>query len=297
MELDIGGQPFDLKLSLTMGQAFRWQEKEGWYSGVVGGVFIKIRQTRDGKVEFRSSQPEESTADLLRSYFRLDDDIEAIYAEICRDRKVAELVKLYPGLRILRQEPWECLVAYLCSANNNIRRIGQIVEEMSKKFGDSVSLDGETRRSFPTPAKLDKAGESELERLALGLRQRHIGIYQAAQKVTQGSLNLDDLRGKDYAPAKKELMNLYGVGPKIADCVLLFSLDKLEAFPIDTWISRALVEWLFPDLKPPEGRKLRDSDLRKLRERARQHFGRYRGYANQYLFHGAMSRGAKQTNA
>ena len=150
MELVID-QPFDLKSSLESGQAHRWKKVDGWYSGVVRGELIQIRQ-KGQVVEFSSGpSPEASMAAMLRDYFRLDDDINAIYSEINRDRRVAEMVTKYPGLRILRTEPWECLVAFICSANNNIARIHQLMERMSDEFGNPILLNGQTRHTFPVP--------------------------------------------------------------------------------------------------------------------------------------------------
>jgi N-glycosylase/DNA lyase len=269
-------QPFDLAASLESGQAHRWRREEGWYSGVVQGNFIKIRQTNCG-VEFRSEPwPEASLVPLLQSYFRLDDDINDIYAEICCDERVARMVARYPGLRVLRQEPWECLIAFICSANSNIPRIHQVMEKMSDHYGCPINMDGEVRHAFPTPEQLAEAGEMELRRLGLGFRAPYVD--KATRMVLGKRLDLDALIQLPYSEAKARLMECPGIGPKIADCIAVFSLDKLEAFPIDVWVRRALGEWYFPDQKAPPNRALL--------EWAQQRFGRYGGYAQQYLFHG-----------
>ena len=221
-------------------------------------------------------------APLLHNYFRMDDDIEAIYAEISRrDPKVAELVTQYRGMRILRQEPWECLVAYICSRQSPIKRIIQNSESLAEKFEDPIFLGGETRRAFPTPAQLVEVGEDELNKSLVGFSSYAPNVYRAAKRVVSGELVLDTLKRMPYAEAKKELMQLHGIGPKIADCILLFSLGKLDAFPIDRWIGRALVEWYFPGQKTPASHEL--PTWAKLFQ---EHFGSYAGYANQYLFHG-----------
>ena len=261
-----------------MGQAFRWQaDGNGWFSGVVQGQHIQVRKVREGLLEFRGQPgPDAAIAAILKNYLRLDEDIAAIYADLSkRDGKIAELIARYPGLRILRQEPWECLVSYICSANNNVQ-IGRLVERISKKFGAPLSLDGETRHSFPAPERLKQAGASELEALNLGL-QRHIKIHRAAAEVVDGSLNLKALQQMPYAQARKRLKQCYGVGDKIADCVLLFSLDKPEAFPIDRHIGRALVKHCF------SGRQ--NTPLRTLQVQGQKHFGSYAGYAGQFLFY------------
>ena len=279
MELTIE-QPFDLGASLESGQAHRWKKSNDWYAGVVHGEFIQIRQTGQ-VVEFASGpSPEETAAIMLRDYFRLDDDIDAIYSDINRDGRVASMVRKYPGLRILRTEPWECLVAFICSANNNIARIHQLMERMADEFGSPLTLNGYTRHTFPSPADLAEAGEGELRRLGLGFRAPYVD--QASKAVLEGKLDLLSRIRMPYPEAKAALMEQKGIGSKIADCIAVFSLEKLEAFPIDVWIRRALAEWYFPGQKTPPDRILL--------EWAQEHFGRYGGYAQQYLFHGQRLR-------
>ena len=277
-------QPFDLGASLESGQAHRWRREDGWYMGVIKGDLVRIRQTPQA-VEFQSSPSNEAElAPKLADYFRLDDDIDAIYADINRDRRVAEMVEQYPGLRVLRTEPWECLVAFICSANSNIPRIHQNMERMSEEFGSAVSLNGWIRHTFPTPADLAEAGEMELRRLGLGFRAPY--VYKAALAVLENRLDLEALVRMPYLDAKTALMECPGIGSKIADCIAVFALEKLEAFPIDVWIRRALGEWYFPGEKTPPDRVLL--------EWAQDHFGRYGGYAQQYLFHGRRLRDKKK---
>ena len=193
MQLEID-QPFDLAESLESGQAHRWKRLEdGWYSGVLGPWLIHIRQDARG-VEYRVAGDHaeaETLNSLLRSYFRLDDDIHAIYAEICRDRRVAEMVARYPGLRILRQDPWECTVAFICSATSNIPRIHQNMEAMADSLGDPLELDGEVRHTFASAEQLASAGEGFLRELGLGFRAPY--VVAAAQRVCDGELDLDEL--------------------------------------------------------------------------------------------------------
>ena len=276
MLLDID-QPLDLAATLESGQAHRWRREGDWYSGVIQGTFIKIRQDDSGRIEFRcDSGSEAAQAPMLHRYFRMDDDIQAVYAELERDQRVAAMVRRYPGLRLLRLEPWECLIAFICSANSNIPRIHQVMERMSDHFGDALELDGDVRHAFPTPAQLVEAGETELRRLGLGFRAPYVD--QATRRVVERTLDLPSLVRMPYQESKEQLMTCPGIGPKIADCVAVFSLEKLEAFPIDVWVRRALGEWYFPDQKTPPDRVLL--------EWAHDHFGRYAGYAQQYLFHG-----------
>ncbi len=279
MELAVE-QPFDLAASLESGQAHRWSYPkdgdDGWYTGMVRGNLVRIRQTV-GKVEFRSAPTGEAAfAPRLAEYFRFDDDIDSIYEEINRDERVAAMVERYSGLRVLRTEPWECLVAFICSATSNIPRIHQNMESLSEAFGSPVNLNGWSRHTFPTPADLAEAGEMELRRLGLGFRAPYVHLASVA--VLEGRLDLDALVEMPYVEAKTALMEQRGIGSKIADCIAVFSLEKLQAFPIDVWVRRALGEWYFPAQKTPPDRVLL--------EWAHDYFGRYGGYAQQYLFHG-----------
>ena len=285
-------QPFDLALSLTMGQAFRWQERpDGWFSGVLGENLVHIRQT-DAGVEYRvggtdGERPaDEKDDEALRQYFREDDDVAAIYADISRDPIVANLVRQYPGMRVLRQEPWECLIAYICSANNNIPQISRIVEKVADAFGATVELDGEARRMFPSPERLlsDSAAAENLRQLRLGLK-RAPNIMAAASRVCEGELDLSDLARQPYTDAKAELMRCRGIGNKIADCVALFALDKLDAFPVDLHIGRSLAEQYDCPISD-NAEKLTESTYRKTVQWAQAHFGPYAGWAGQYLFPG-----------
>ena len=191
---------------------------------------------------------------------------------------------------MLRQEPWECLIAYILSANSNIETIHRNMERLSGEFGEPLALshpdpsgesDGAIRRNtFPKPVDLAEAGEAELRRLKLGFRAPY--VHQAAIAVAEKRLDLDHLVTAPYPEAKGELMALKGIGDKIADCIALMSLEKMEAFPIDVWVRRALADWYFPGQKTPTNRVLL--------EWAQGYFGRYAGYANQYLFHGRRLR-------
>jgi N-glycosylase/DNA lyase len=269
-------EPLDLAASLESGQAHRWEREGQWYCGVVRGNVIKLRQTA-ARIEFRGGpHPDASLLPLLHSYFRLDDDISAIYAEIGRDRKVADMIARFPGLRLLRIEPWECVVSFICSANSNLRRIHQSMERLAEGYGSAIRFDGREWHAFPTPAELAEAGEDGLRRLGLGFRAPYVA--KATQMVLEGRLDLAALARLPYAEARAGLMECPGIGPKVADCICLFSLDKTEAFPVDVWVRRALAEWYFP------GREVLPD--RELGQWAQDHFGRFGGYSQQYLFYG-----------
>ena len=276
--------PLDQQLNLDAvlrdgTQDYRWQElKGGWYSGVLDGQLVHVRQT-DGALEYRADSDLDT---LIERYFRLDDDSEAILAEISRDSGVAELVAKYPDLRIIRQpDPWECTVAYICSANNSVERISAAVEKIARRLGSPIELEGDKRCTFPTPARVLEAGEEALAGLNLGLN-RHRKIVAAARRIREGALDLGSLSQPEvcYAEAKRRLMVCDGIGGKVADCIALFSLDKLEAFPVDIWVRRGLAGYFPGDEPPPDD---------ELIIWAQDHFGQYAGYANQFLFREARA--------
>ena len=270
-------QPLDLKISLLMGQAFRWRPDGEWFSGVVRGQLIRVRQVSSGLLEFHGCPgPDDYVAELLRDYLRLDEDILAIYREISvKDRSIGELVQKYSGLRVLRQEPWECLIAYCCSAPNSVQGIARLVERLATEYGESLELGSEGGHTLPTPERLADVSERELRHKGFGLHAPR--MLTLAREVSNGSLNLDGLRTATYQEAKNTLMTYKGIKHKVASCISLFSLDKMEAFPVDRNISRALVNYCFPGL--------RETWLRTLETRGQEHFGRYAGYAGQFLFY------------
>ena len=267
--------PLDLAATLESGQAHRWQKDGDVYWGVVYGSLLKVRQVPAGVEIFSTPELSTSSKAMLASYFRLEDDLSAIYEEINRDDRMDAMIRRYPGLRLLRQEPWECLTAFICSATSNIPRIAANMESMADAFGEPRSLHGRVRYSFPPAHKIAEAGEGALRELGLGFRAKYLA--SAAVQVAEGALDLEEVRRLPYWEARARLTELHGIGPKIADCVLVFSLDKLEAFPIDRWVSRAVQEWYL------NGSKLSYDDIVHW---AHGYFGRYAGYAQQYLFHG-----------
>ena len=275
--------PMDLPNTIKSGQAFRWRQDgketeaaEAWFSGVVFDSIVTIRHVRGG-IEIRCATGEaEEVAPLLRNYLRLNDPLDDICRSIDLDEHIRSAMTRYSGMRLLRQDPWECLVSFICSATSNIRRISGNVEEMASHFGRRLANGGDARHAFPRPGELAEAGEQRLRDLGLGFRAKYLA--PVARMVADGEVDLFALREADYSDGLETLTSLPGVGDKVANCVLLFSLDKLEAFPVDVWVRRALQEWYDVDRK----KKLSDVDQRRW---AQDYFGSYAGYANQYLFH------------
>ena len=266
-------QPLDLPLTLESGQAFRWREDDGVWSGFIEGQLLTLERDEGGlRVNYDpATLPLAERA--VGDYFRLDDDLPAVYAQLCEDERLAAAVRQHWGLRILRQDPWECLIAFICSQNANIPRIAGMQEALADTLGESARLGAVTRRGFPTAGALAAAGEARLRDLGLGYRARYVA--GTAEAVAAGNLNLPALRAAPYEDAKAALLALPGVGEKVADCVLLFALDQLDAAPIDRWVRRALEDWYLG------GQRL---SYRGLWGWTREAFGPYAGYAQQYLF-------------
>ncbi|MFQ5874210.1 MAG: DNA-3-methyladenine glycosylase family protein [Dehalococcoidia bacterium] len=267
-------QPLNLAHTFECGQAFRWRRVGEWYYGVVFGSIIRIRQSLLG-LEFHSyPAPGEEIAYRLRYYLRLDDDLPSIYEQISIDDRMRGAIGQFFGLRLLRQDPWECLLSFICSINSNISRISDSVESLCQRLGERLELDGQVRYSFPNPRQVMGVGETGLRIMGMGFRARYMA--GTARIVCEEGYDLEGLKELSYEDAKKELITLPGVGDKVADCVLLFSLNKLEAFPIDRWVRRAIEDWYL------KGERY---SYEEIRQWAVGRFGPYAGYAQQYLFH------------
>ncbi len=275
-------EPLDLTSTLLSGQAFRWRQDGPWFHCIIFGGIVKLREVTGG-VELRCApQAEGSMVPLLRDYLGLGTDLEQVYETLLDDERLREAIHSYPGMRILRQDPWECLVSFICSSASNIPRITRNIEAMCTTFGRPVELDGLTRHTFPTPHDLAEAGSEALRGLGLGYRAEYVAT--ASETIASGKVDLMPLREDSYEVALGTLTSLAGVGDKVANCVLLFSLDKPEAFPVDVWIERALQDWYL------DGTKMSRKNMRRW---ASNHFGTYAGYANHYLFHDRRLKGRK----
>ena len=236
-----------------------------------------------GGLEVRCApEAERAIAPLLRDYLGLGTDLERVYESMRDDERLREATQRYPGMRILRQDPWECLVSFICSSASNIPRITRNIEAMCATFGQPMELDGLKRHTFPTPDELAGAGSEALRKLGLGYRAEYLA--STAETVASGKVDLMPLREDTYEEALETLISLAGVGDKVANCVLLVALDKPEAFPVDVWIERALQDWYL------KGRKMSRKNMRPW---ASNHFGAYAGYANHYLFHDRRLKGRK----
>ena len=272
-------QPFRLECDWLNAQAFRWTERDGWFHGIVGGQLIRVRNA-DGGIEFEGK----AAPDAVERYFRLDQKIGAVHEALIEadPKHMPKLIKDYGYIRVLRQDPWECLVAYICSANASVDSIRGKLNKLADAHGDKLTLDGVSCRAVPSAEQLKDAGETCIGELKLGLPHIPRTLHKVATDVTTGCLDLDELSRKSLAKARARLKNdrnhkgkgYHGIGDKIADCVCLFSLGKDDAFPVDTNIGAALERY---------GDAPGKTDASKARW-ARATFGDHAGYAGQLLF-------------
>jgi N-glycosylase/DNA lyase len=274
---------FNLDFTLCCGQTFRWDKHGEWWYGVVGEEVCKIRQ------KCKTLEFELVNASFVENYFRLQDDLPKILSRINKDKNIEAAISDFRGLRILRQEPWECLISYICATYKSISAIKRMLSNLSKRFGEEICLNSHDFYTFPKPAELAGASVKELAACGLGYRAKYIS--ETARLVCENTFDLERLKETTYEKAKEELMRLPGVGPKVADCVLLFSLEKLEAFPVDVWIKRVILNYYarhFPDefvKKISVQESLSSSEYEKLSSFGREYFGSYAGYAQEYLYH------------
>jgi N-glycosylase/DNA lyase len=265
---------YDLAATLASGQAFRWKFRGDAWEGVIHGRWVRLRQT-NATIEATTADPQ-ADWHWLSNYLRLDDDHAAALASFPDDEPMRAAAEHCHGLRLLRQEPWECLASFILSSTKQIVQIQQCVSLLSERYGQRVpaAKESEPQFAFPTPARIAATSELELRECKMGFRAKY--LLAAARRVDAGELNLANLPRQSLAEARSALMECLGVGRKIADCVLLFALGFDEAFPIDVWVERALRQMYFPKRRVPRAR---------LERFAATHFGPHAGLAQQYLFH------------
>ena len=280
MRLDVA---FDLDFSLCCGQVFRWKKIGEWWYGVVGENVFKIRQC-GAELEFDGVSGE-----FVRCYFGLNDDLQQISRCIGRDDYVRKALRRFEGLRIVRQLPWECLISFICATYKSIAAIELMLSKLSRKFGEKKTFDGLDFYTFPTAGKLAFASENALRECGLGYRAKY--VQATAKKIYEEKIELESLKTLPYLEAREKLIEFPGVGLKVADCVLLFSLEKLEAFPVDVWVKRVILNHYanqFPEAlvkKLSTHESLSNSEYEKLNAFGRSYFGKYAGYAQEYLYH------------
>jgi N-glycosylase/DNA lyase len=268
-------QPFSLDQTLGCGQVFRWDRMgDGWWYGVVGDRVIKIRQD-DSKLSFKGAQ-----AAFIRHYFSLDLDLNQVIASIDRDPFIHSAISRCHGLRLIRQPAWECLVSYICSTNSNIPTIRRRIATIAQQFGRKLTFEEKTYYAFPDSSTISCSGDHALAECRLGYRTAY--VLDTACEITDLQQWEERITSLPYEYARGELMNLSGVGPKAADCILLFAFQKYDAFPVDVWIRRIMQQNYLKILDLENGLTGRDYEI--IRRFAHHHFGEYCGYAQEYLY-------------
>ena len=256
--------PFSLRDTMECGQFFRFTQLGGTYVVQTGGRIFSLWQKKD-RLYYDGVEEQ-----FLIRFFRLDEELSGILREIDRDPVIHSAIETYRGLRLIRQDPWECLISYLCSSAKGIPHIRSIIENLCKSSGRKVRYGNYLGYEFPEPFCLTSSRRWDW--VGAGFRRNY--LVKAGQCIDRE--RLIRLRGLPYREAREALTELPGVGKKVADCVLLYGLDFLEAFPIDTWIKKGLQKAYFYD---------RRVGPKKMEEFVSGHFGRFAGYAQLYLYH------------
>jgi len=284
--------PFDLQATVESGQSYLWDRPDGgmyermdangggaWYETVVPPIdavgndraVLRVRQT-EGTLEWESTT---DATPLLTHLLRLDDDLDAVLDATPDDPLLARAYETYRGMRLVRDPPFPCLISFICSAQMRVSRIHGMQRALAREYGETLVVDGRTYHAFPTPEQLAARTEDELRDLKLGYRAPY--VKRTAEMVADGEARPEAARGRGYEDAREYLTRFVGVGDKVADCVLLFSLGYLEAVPLDTWIRSAIADY-YPDCD----RGSYTETSRAIRERFG---GEYAGYAQTYVFY------------
>lgn len=270
---------FNLEHIFECGQCFRWNKQEDEsYTGIFKENVLNVRQK--GKDFVFKGICQGDIKVVIQEYFDLNRNYDEIKNTLKKiDENMVVSIKAGDGIRLLNQELWETIVSFIISANNNIPRIKGIIERLSAKYGKEITFEGKSYYTFPTPSELSKVTVEEFRKLGLGFRD--IRLYETVHMVLDGKVNLEEMElEKNTSFIKQELLKLSGVGPKVADCILLFStLKRLEVFPIDVWVRRVMNELY---IKNEDENKVKPKLIEKI---AIEKFGDLAGMAQQYLYY------------
>lgn len=265
---------FMLSHIFDCGQCFRFNENaDGSYTGTAFGRTIRISQS-DDKIILHNTSPEDFN-NVWFDYLNLGKDYSAIKKSLTEDgdKVMLAAVEYGSGIRILNQDLWETMISFIISASNNIPRIKKIISLLCENFGDAHEFEGNTYYSFPTPERIAELTLEELSVIRAGFRDKY--ILNCAKQVVAGEINLDEIKSMPTPQAKKALVNIWGIGNKVSDCILLFGLAREDAFPVDVWIKRVMEYCYFNNEK---------QDIKVISAFADKKFGKLGGIAQQYLF-------------
>jgi len=281
---EIPAPDFDLAMTLDSGQVFHWEKAGGGFVGTIGDLAVYVEQKGDvlkvrcGATLARS--PRRPLPGIVAHYFALDHPLSEICASFPDDSIMNAARDFCRGLRIIRQPKWECLATFICSSMKQVAHICQISLALRKRFGEQRRIGNQLVYSFPTSERVAQVSGKELLECKLGYRAKN--LRATARRVSSGQADVEAWSSLSDAELRKQLCALPGVGPKIANCVMLFAYERLRAFPVDVWIERVLRQRYFPRRKKMTAQRLR--------EFSETYFGEHGGYAQQYLFHHARTR-------
>ena len=270
-----GVSDFDPVQTFECGQCFRWErEEDGSYTGTAGGRTVSLRMEND--LLFMENVTEEDSENFWFDYLDLGRDYSAVKEVLSeKDPVMRRAVEFGSGIRLLHQDPWETVISFIISQNSNIGRISKCIGRLCEEFGEPLGVfRGRMRFSFPGPRRLAGLEPEKLAGCRLGYRDKYV-IETARAVAADEGRSLAALREADYEEAFRSVRSFYGVGPKVADCILLFGLLKYESFPLDVWMKRIMSQLYGFDLKDTKG----------MSEHAARHFGNLSGFAQQYLFY------------
>lgn len=264
-------QKIDVENSINSGQVFLWRKYNSCWYGVNGQNILHVE--KNGKIH--------SYQNLKVDFFRKQDNMDKIIKSISKDKIIKKAIKEYSGLRIFQQDPFQCLISFIISSNSNIQKIKTNLETISKKFGTKVRFQNQNFFLFPKPEELVKVTINELRDCGVGYRAKF--VKDAANMVFSKKINFENLQKSEYQVTKKKICGIPGVGNKVADCIMLFSLNKLEAFPLDRWIIRILEKY-YPNKFHIDTKTITEKQYNILHEKIVDYFGPNAGYAQQFLF-------------
>ena len=255
--------------TINSGQVFLWKKIDSKWYGVDGKKILILKE----KLDVKSKN--------IHNFFRFDDDFQGIKKQLSKDKVMKKAINNFPGMRILRQDPFQCYISFIVSSNSNIPNIQTRLQKLSQKFGEKKIVDKNEFFLFPEPEKLANASINEIAKCGLGYRTKY--VKKAAIAVNKGTIDFPSLKKQDYQEARDSLCQVFGIGKKVADCILLFSLDKLEAVPLDRWVLRILQKYYSKEFQIST-KTITEKTYDELHNKIVDHFGEYAGYGQQFLF-------------
>ena len=255
--------------TINSGQVFLWKKIDSKWYGVDGKKILIL----EDKLDVKSKD--------IHNFFRFNDDFQGIKKQLSKDKVMKKAINNFPGMRILRQDPFQCYISFIVSSNSNIPNIQTRLQKLSQKFGEKKIVDKNEFFLFPEPEKLANASINEIAKCGLGYRTKY--VKKAAIAVNKGTIDFPSLKKQDYQEARDSLCQVFGIGKKVADCILLFSLDKLEAVPLDRWVLRILQKYYSKEFQIST-KTITEKTYDELHNKIVDHFGEYAGYGQQFLF-------------